>query len=318
MANTPDGTVRLSAIDCISRGAANGLARWPLIGVQWLRDLVLWGLLQWSFAIPIAALGLNLDVRMPQSPEAALDWLAGWSDRLVPSPELFGALGAMFGLWLVAGFVYCFFQASVIGVLAAAERSAPLGTTAPKEAFGAFRWRELESLGRARVGRYFGLANLYGAYVGVVLLVALLVAVGVTELTWHLGMITALLLGCFSLLPALVVLLLFDFWYRLASAALANEGATVRTAARRASEIFRRRLGAVAFLLVSFAAASMATRIVLSPLSAVAAFSSGNASVAARTFRVCLEALALLPRAALSVLLVGASVALVRSEENAT
>ncbi|HEV7672194.1 MAG TPA: hypothetical protein VGS22_27060 [Thermoanaerobaculia bacterium] len=310
MANTPDGAIRLTAIDCVSRGAASLRANWRLlIGVRVIRNLILLALLATSVILPILALGLDLWLDRPKNLDeldGGLEWLSDLADRLVWTPKLVAALVVMAALWLVAGYVYCFFQAGTYGVLAAAD-----GET---ESARAFRWVDFNRWGRERFGRYFALANLYGVFLGAAVLLALLGAGAVASASEIWGALAAFGIGCFALFPVFLLLLGSGLWYEIACADLSREESSVRIATRRALAILRRRLGAVALLLVLFAAASMAIWLALFPLSALVSFTTNGHSLVALASQGLLHLMAALPSAAIETILVGAWVALVRSE----
>jgi hypothetical protein len=312
MASTPDGTVRLTAIDCVSRGAATLRANWRLlIGVRLVRNLILLALLATSLILPALALGLDLFVGLPnlddlKNLDGGLEWFSDLADRLIWTPKLAAALLAMVALWLLAGYVYCFFQAGTYGVLAAADREAPGARV--------FQWADFNRWGNAGLGRYFALANLYGVFLGIALGFALLGtgAVASAAATW--GTLAALGVGCVGLFPIFLLFLVSGLWYEIACADLAREESSVRSATRRAVKILRRRLGAVALLLVLFAAASMAIWLALFPLSAWVAFLTNGRSLVSYAGQGFLQLVGALPGAALETVLAGAWVALARSE----
>src|SRR6185295_9045329 len=257
MANTPEGTVRLTAIDCVSHGVAGLGANWRLlIGVRLLRNLTLLVLLAASLFLPLLALGLDLWLDLPRNLESlgdidhldhldgGIEWLSDLADRLVWTPKLVSALLAMLALWLVAGYVYCFFQAGTYGVLAAADRE---GAGAK-----AIRWADFSRWGRDGLKRYFALANLYGVFLFAAVLLALLgIGAGASaSAVW--GAFAAFGIICVAMFPIFLLFLGSGIWYEIACADLSRERSSVRIAARRALEILRRRLGAVALILVLF------------------------------------------------------------------
>ncbi len=196
MASILDGAVRLTAIDCVSHGVASLRVHGRLlIGVRLLRNLILLAILAVSLIPPVLAVGLDLWVGLPRNLDDGLEWFADLAARLAPTPRLLGALGVMLGLWLIAGYVYCFFQAGTYGVLAAADREAPGARS--------LRWADFTRWGRAGLGRYFALANLYGAVLGAALIFVLLGtgAVAAASATW--GAIAAAGIGCVALVPVL-------------------------------------------------------------------------------------------------------------------
>lgn len=307
MASTPDGTVRLTAIDCVSRGVASLRAHWRLlIGARLLRNLILFALLATSVILPALSLGFDLWLDLPKNVDEGLEWFANLADRLVWTPQLLGALGAMVLLWLLAGYVYCFFQAGAYGVLAAADRESP--------GAGAFRWADFSRWGRDGLGRYFALANLYGVFLGTALAFALLGTGAVASAAAIWGTLAALGIGCVALVPIFLLFLASGVWYDIACADLAREESSVKIATRRAAKILGRRLGAVALLLVLFGAASMAIWLALFPLSAWVAFLGNGRPLVAYVGQGLLQLVGALPGAALETVLAGAWVALARSE----
>ena len=313
MANTPDATVRLTAIDCASRGVAGLRVNMRLlIGVRVLRNLILFALLAGSVLLPVLALGLDLVIGLPKDLDnldgldRGIEWLADLTDRLTWTPQLLVALGAMVLLWLLAGYIYCFFQAGTYGVLAAAER----------ESLGArvILWSDFSRWGRERLGRYFALANLYGVFLGAALAFALLATGSVASAATTWGTLAALGVGCVALFPIFLLFLASGLWYDIACADLAREESSVKVATRRAVKILGRRLGAVALLLVLFGAASMAIWLALFPLSAWVAFLANDRPLVSYVGQGFLQLVGALPGAALETILAGAWVALTRSE----
>ncbi len=316
MANTPDTAVRQTAIDCVSRGVASLRASWRLlIGVRLIRNLILFSLLATSLILPALALGLDLFLDLPtklaslndlDNFDSGLEWFSDLTDRLIWTPKLIAALLAMAALWLIAGYVYCFFQAGTYGVLAAADREATKSR--------AFRWADFSGWGNAGLSRYFALANLYGVFLGAALAFALVgtAAVASAAATW--GTLAAIGVGCVGLFPIFLLFLVSGLWYEIACADLAREESDVRSAGRRAWKIMRRRLGAVALLLVLFGAASMAIRLALFPLSAMVAFLANGRSLVSYAGQGVLHLLVALPGAALETVLAGTWIALARSE----
>ena len=310
MANTPDGAARLSAIDCAFRGIAilrvHGLL---LVGVRLLRNLILAVLLVASLVPPVLALGLDLWADRPRNLDEGLEWLADLAARLAPTPKLLGAIGGMLVLWLIAGYVYCYFQAGLYGLLAEADREASGASGA--RSLGR---QDLAAWGRARLGRYFALANLYGALVGGALLLALLGvgAVAAASATW--GPVAAVGIGFVALVPVFLTFLVSAVWYDLACAALAREGAGTREASRGAWKILGQRLGAVGLLLVLFASASMAIWLTLFPLSVLISFSTNGRPLLAFVGHGLFQLVAAVPGAVAETVFAGSWVALVRSE----
>lgn len=304
MANTPDGTVRLTAIDCVSHGVAglrlNGRL---LIGVRLLRNLILVALIGPSLVLPVLALGLDLWLDLPKNIDDGLEWLSNLADRFVWTPKLAVALGAMLVLWLVAGYIYCYFQAGIYGVVAEAEGQTPERRVA--------RWGDFTRSGSARLNRYFSLANLYGAVIGGEVLLFVLGAGAVASASAVWGAFAAFGIGCVGFLPIILLVVVTGLWFEIACAELTREEASVRIASRRALEILRRRVGAVALLLVLFTAVSMAIWLALLPLSALVSFATNGSPLVLWVSR---QLVAAVPGAAVETILAGSWVALVRSE----
>lgn len=307
MASTPDGAVRLTAIDCSFRGLAilrhHGRL---LVGVRLLRNLTLAALVAVSLIPPVLALGFDLWTDLPRNLDDGLEGFADLAARLAPTPRLLGAVGLMLVLWLVAGYVYSYFQAGIYGVLAEADREA--------SGAGSLAWKDFARWGSERLGRYFALVNLYGVVVGAVLILALVGAgaFAAAAVTW--GPIAAAGIGCVSIVPIFLMFVVVGVWYDIACAALAREGESVRGAWRGAWKILGQRLGAVALLLVLFAAASMAIWLTLFPLSALISFTTNGRPLLAFAGHGLFQVVAALPGAVAETVFAGSWVALVRSE----
>ena len=303
--------MRLSAFDALGRGIAHLRAHWALVPWLMTASFLLTQLVAASVVLPVRALGLDFDVKahLLETPEAALAWLGDLSSRFAVTPVLLGALAGSLGLLTLAGFVYCFAQAGLYGVLAAdgetgreTVRSAVAQASDFAGAGGAYFWR------------YFWLLNLYSLYAG---LVVIAVFAGVGLAAWvaaRQGALPALGMGCGVLIPVVLGGLACWAWYAVARAELSRPRSSVRGAARRGVEILRRRLGAVLLLLVLFGVASMTIQLAFAPFSALSAWFLGDRPFLARATEIFLDVAASLPAAIADVVLAGSLIALNRAE----
>ncbi len=303
-----EGRPRLSAIDCVEHGTASLRASWPVLaGARVLRNLVLLLLMALSLVPPLAVIGFDVWGDLPHDANDALDWLATFVGRLAPTPALLGAFGVMLGVWLLAGYLYCYFQAGLFGVLDAAEQNRGVR----------FRWADFDRFGRRRLNPMFALANLYGAIIGGLMVLGLLIAlagVGAARTGGAPGVLAGLGIGCAGLAPIFVLLVGSGLWFDLACAQLVREGSNVRGAARDAWWILRRRVGTVGLLLVLFMAASMVIQVALSPFSAMASFTSNGETLRLIAGQLVSNLLGLVPSAFIESVFAGSLVALVASE----
>src|SRR6185295_15885386 len=311
--------MRLSAFDALGRGIAHLRAHWALVPWLMTASFLLTQLVAASVVLPVRALGLDFDVKahLLEAPEAALAWLGDLSSRLEVTPVLLAALAGSLGLLTLAGFVYCFAQAGLYGVLAAADGAGRDRSPETARAIGrssAAQASDFAGAGGASFWRYFWLLNLYSLYAGLVVMLAL---GGVGLVAWaaaRWGALSALGMGCGVLIPVVLGGLACWAWYAVARAELSRPRSSVRGAARRGVEILRRRLGAVLLLLVLFGVASMTIQLAFAPFSALSAWFLGDRPFLARATEIFLDVAASLPAAIADVVLAGSLIALNRAE----
>lgn len=310
--------MKLSAVDCVSRGLVNLRANWELIPVQMLQGLLTSILVVVGFLPPLAAIGwssLDLLEPTPAGVEAFLASLLDFSNRGGQAWVLL-ATGLLVSsvIWLMAMMVYCYFQAGIYALLRAGDRQAPIGRAVDRAWFRTFTVRDLRGFGALYLWRYFWLLNLI-VLVSLVLSVLplgwfALVALG--ESKWGTG--AALGFGCGGAIPILFTVLVIAFWAILALADLPRQDSGVWIAARRALRVVGRRLGTLILLWMLW----MVVMVVI--LAAVLAVSMSfslllrSSAVVQLAASVLVNIVQWVVSSSLSVALAAVTVALMRSE----
>ncbi|HMB53819.1 MAG TPA: hypothetical protein VKU40_10900, partial [Thermoanaerobaculia bacterium] len=187
----PDPEERAGGVDCLRRGLRSLRANPSIAVAAWLQQVLTLALTVAGFVPVLAALGISwrslsslppLDQLL--DPEALAAPLA---NLLMRGPEIVTDLALALGLasvvWLVATFLFCWFQGGIYGLLHAADRQAG-EKDAPWPRFRAASWNGFETASRRLFWPCFKLIHLY------------LLAVLLLVLVWSLLLLaTSYLLG---------------------------------------------------------------------------------------------------------------------------
>jgi hypothetical protein len=261
----------LTAIDCLHRGLLSVRANWQLVVVQWVQTLLLVLLTAAGFLPVIAALGLHNLATFEGTPE---DWSGLFNDVLSRLPQdLGGCLPLALSLvgttliWLIAFFVYCYFQGGIYGILASADRQAAPGHPRGWQWFQTFNYKDFRGWGSRYLWRYFWLVNL----IVLVALIWALLSLGLAALAFFAsqrwGAMAAFGIGCGGVVPWLFGSLVLVLWSNLAMADLALEDSGVRLAARRSLHTLGQRFWAVLLLVVLVLIAGVIGSVFFVPVS---------------------------------------------------
>jgi hypothetical protein len=263
--------MRLTAIDCVHRGLLSLRANWQLVLVQWLQTLLMVVLTIAGFLPPIAVLGLQKLLPFEGTPE---DWSSLFNDILSRMPQDLGGclplalsmVGASL-IWLLAFFVYCYFQGGIYGILASADRQAASGHPKGWQWFQTFNFKDFSGWGSRYLWRYFWLVNL----IVLVMFVWAMVFVGLAGLAFvasqRWGGMAAFGIGCGGLIPLFFGTLVLVLWSNLAMADLALEDSGVWIAARRSLQTLGRRFWAVLLMLILIVIAGLLGSVFFVPVS---------------------------------------------------
>lgn len=313
----------LPAADCLQRGVRTLIANWPLLPLLWLGSIAIAVLVILGVAVPLLGLGLNLGLDLlrglarADGPASFEEWLGSLAGTWPPTlAEVALGIAALLVFWGLAGCLYAFLRAGLFGTLEQAEAAAA-AAGAGHAPFRVVSWSGFLGWGRRYFGRYFGLVNLYGLF----LLAGFLpLALGLAALVAVDGPPSGVALaggGCLGGLFAFLALVGATVWYWVAEAELAEPGASVSRASRRALAVLGRRPGAVALLVLLAVAASFALSLVTFPFSTAGSLFLRDDFWAQLSFQIVLSviqgALGVVPQIALA----GAFVALVRGERDA-
>jgi len=263
--------MRLTAIDSVHRGLLSLRANWQLVLVQWLQTLLMVVLTIAGFLPPIAVLGLHKLLPFEGTPE---DWSRLLNDILSRVPQDVGgclplALSVVAAslIWLLAFFVYCYFQGGIFGILASADRQAAPGHPQGWQWFQTFNFKDFHGWGSRYLWRYFWLVNL----ILLVMFAWAMVFVGLAGLAFFAaqrwGAMAAFGVGCGGLIPLFFGTLVLALWSNLAMADLALEDSGVWLAARRSLHTLGRRFWAVLLMLVLVVVAGLIGSIFFIPVS---------------------------------------------------
>ncbi|MGB5815914.1 MAG: hypothetical protein WBH85_06590 [Thermoanaerobaculia bacterium] len=263
--------MRLTAIDCVHRGLLSLRANWQLVLIKWLQTLLMVVLTVAGFLPPIAVLGLQKLWPFEGTPE---DWSGLFNDILSRVPQDLGGclplalslVGASL-IWLLAFFVYCYFQGGIFGILVSADRQASPGQAKGWQWFQTFNFKDFHGWGSRYLWRYFWLVNL----IVLVMFAWAMVFVGLAGLAFFAsqrwGGMAALGIGCGGLIPVFFGTLVLALWSNLAMADLALEDSGVWMAARRSLQILGQRFWAVLLMLVLVVIAGVIGSILFVPVS---------------------------------------------------
>ncbi len=309
----------LAAIDCIQRGCTSLRANWELVLVQLLQSLLVTALVVVGLLPPLAVLGLSAGDAWRQLQSGDPTAAQGVAEALLAAvgasgPALLAAGAATMLVWLLAFLVACYLQGGIYGVLATADRQAPLGELRRPAWFRTFSWRDVQGWGRRNLWRFFLLWNLVLAVAGFWLLAsaAWLVAAALGGERWGAG--AAAGIGCGGALPLLFGWVTTALWASLSLAALADGGLGVLAAARRGAAVLGRRLGGVLLVFLLFVVVAFALTLVFAPLSVAFDLVLREQLMANLAASAVLGLAQSLLSALVGIALVASLIALVRSE----
>lgn len=258
----PDAEERASGIDCLRRGLRSLRANPSVAVAAWLQQVLTLGLTVAGFVPVLAALGISWRSLLSLPPlERLLDpeaLAAPLADLLMRGPQIVTDLALALGLasvvWLVATFLFCWFQGGIYGLLHDADRQAA-EVTAPWSRFRAATWSGFETASRRLFWPCFKLIHLYLLAVLLLVLVWSLLLLAASSLVGPAEGLVVSAVGALLLLLVVAPLsgvALVSFW--LAQAELPRPGTTVHAAARRSLAVLRRRPADVLVLFTAYLA----------------------------------------------------------------
>ena len=305
----------LAAIDCVRRGIRNTRANRELVVVRWLSNLLLLAIAAAGLLPPLLVLGFT-PADLPVGPE---DWERAGAElvgRLSPPPPGLLAAGLATALvWTLAFVVFCFFQAGTYGILYSGDRQAPPGLPGEASWFRTWSRGDFSGWGGRLMWRFFWLANLYACLVLVLGLLFVVLVAGAVWAKGEWGPAAAIGLGCGGALPLFFLALTLGLWFSIAQADLPREGGGVVAASRRGGRVLGRRLGGVLLVVILTILASAALAVVFAPFGILIDLGLGGAWVVQIFARGLLFVVQSLCSSALSVVLAGSLIALLRAEE---
>jgi hypothetical protein len=243
--------MRLSALDCMARGASILRANGRLVFWRWGFMLVptLFGVL--ALALPLLVAGVRSLGNLPEDPLLMQAWLGDIADRLMaadPQTMLLAAVGSA-ALLLLMVVAWAFVEAGSYGILYGADRQAP-PKAPPGPWYRTLSLREFLGWAGRYLWRYLGLLLLWCLLTAAVsFALGLLIAfAGVGAARW--GTTAGFAIGCGGALPLgfLLVVLIAGLW--LAMADLVREESGAWRGLATGLRVFGRRMGAVLLLLL--------------------------------------------------------------------
>ncbi len=263
-----------------------------LVAVRWAGDLAALALAVAGTLAPAWALfgprfaGRFAPLLRARDADAAAEAVVDLYLAVTAAPgRVIAGLGALVALWTLALAVHCWVQGGFYGVLAAADRGPGSG---PAFSFGAFA-----AAGRRRFWAFFWFVNLYATVLGLIALIALLPLTLVPPVEPGEPPLAALALLAAVTPPAAAAAAAAALWYALGRADLARAGSGVKTAARRAAAVMRRRPGPVLLTALIAAGAGLAVSGVGAALGRAAAALGGAAGIAAGAALAAAQGLAM-------------------------
>jgi hypothetical protein len=247
----------------LQRGILNLRANRELILLLWLgRGLVV--LLTLASLVPFY-LVLNVDLPDDWSTgEEYLVWVSRTIERLAEqiwTAPFWMAVVASSAVLTVVLFVAAFFQAGAFGVLASGELAGTPGSTVVA-GFRSYSWSGFQAAAGARLWRYFWLLNLILCLWLVWALLGALAAVATGVAFAGAGLGGGLALGCLSVLPLSLAVVLLTFWGWLAQAQLGLSDCGVWAALGSGLRIVLRRFGSMLVLFVFLTALMVGAGVV--------------------------------------------------------
>jgi hypothetical protein len=281
-------TDRLSALDALGRGIASVRGNWALVPIAVAGSILTAGVALASVVPLLAAIGLSWSDlgALGGEPAAAARLVEGFDPAALGSARLLGVVLAFLGGLTVASLVAAWFQAGLLGVLAAA---------------GLF----------GRLLLFWG-AALALFLVWMLLLVGYLVGIGVAA--GRLGPGAGFSVGCGGAIPLAFLFFALVLGVGVAQADLPRPESSATRALATGFRVLGRRFGACLALWALFLVAMTAVALVDGGLGLASSIGLRGHAVAEATVigvRLALEALA---NALATLALTASTIALVRSE----
>jgi hypothetical protein len=304
----------LSAIDSFHRGLLNLRSNWELVLIHLGQALTVSVLVVAGFLpiLLVAGLGTAEALLSTAFPGQELETVL---ERLFESWGVFviAALVA-FCVWAIALFVYCYFQAGIFGVLAAADSQAGIVPVPGWRGFRYFGLRRFARVADQLTWRFFWLINLFlllGSAAVLVLGAGVAIA---NRLATEGAEAGALAVGCLAVTAAVAGTVAMSLWWQLAMAHLARGDTGVLTAVAHGLRVLLRRLAAVVLLALLALVAGIVIGVVFLPLSFVVEATLGNDFWAYLGSQITLVVAQSALSGAIAVVFAGALVALMRGE----
>ncbi len=308
--------VRLGALDGLQRGILSLRANWELILLVWLQTILIAAL----GALSLLPFGLVLELRAPApdfDPEEGAAWLLDSLTRIVEgagTPAFWLAFAAATAIGVAALICYSFFQAGVVGVFAAADRQAPPGRPTQAAWFRTYSWAEFQGRGGRHLWRFFWLFILVLLFWLIWSLLATLALAAVGVVGGSAGVPAGFAVGCAAFLPLLFLVVVLFYWMLFAQAVVADRERGAWQGMRIGLRLLVRRLGAVTLLFVVMVVAGVSMGMLFLVVSLPLGVGLAPSGVEL-ALTIVLQLLQWLVSAVLQLVLLGAVVAIVRSEQ---
>ncbi len=306
---------RLSGLDALGRGIANVRANRELVVVQLAAGLILAASILVPVLLFFSRLGIPLAIFTADDPEKVRQALAAVQLDL---GQIASTLGLGLLLFLVVGtlvfIVYCWFQAGTLAILVAGEAQAPPVRQAPPAVFRTFSWAGYFGWASRYGWRIFWVNNLFLIFLTLVLAALILPLVLVGRLMAGSGALIACAAGCGLALPLGFVSLVLVLAMIVAQICAVEEGATVRSATKRAFSITGNRLGSLLLLYLLLIAGSIAVTILFGSVGLVVKLALAGSGLLLTVVSALLGLVEFVASTGLTLAMTAAIVALVRAE----
>ena len=309
---------RLPAIDALERGIANVRANSELLIVQLVSSVIIAASILVPVMLLLSRMGLPFSVLASNDPEAIRAAVEGMSFDPASLVRLFGVgLVSALAVGTLLFVFYCFMQGGTLAVLSAGDAQAPPARRLPLEVYRTFSWRAYFGWCGRFGWRLFWLLNLYLVVISLLLVVlALLLALAAGALGDG-NFVAACAVACGLSVPFLFLFLVLWIGVQLSSAVLVVEDAGVGRAFRHGLALTGRRFGGLMLLVILLIVASLAVSLVFTLLGFGLELGMSGPSFARSAVAGGLAVLQFLASTVLSLVFVGALVALARGESRA-
>jgi hypothetical protein len=310
--------MRLTGIDSLQRGITNLLANWELVFVNLVQTflvslLIVAGTVPIVLAVGVGTLRALFGTDF-NAGGARLEVVDDLITRAVETsgPLLLATLVALI-VWTIALLVLAYFQAGIFGVLAEAERRAPIPTST-RETFRSFSLRQFRRSADELTWRFFWLINLFMALASVPLLVLGGVVMASAWLVTTESVGAAVATGCLGVVIVIVLSFVCSLWWQLAMAATASGPMRLWRAVGQGLRVLLRRLGALVVLVLLAIVVGITLAIVFVPVGIVVEVVVRDSFWGYISAQVVMTIIQSLFSAVLSVAFAAALIALVRGE----